>query len=65
MEESDGRLEVWQDLARLTRAHNHCFAYEQEQIRELQAQVKALQAVVSDMIGALSDAGIRAPQAEA
>ena len=46
MNEQDGQTEVWEELRKLTRAHNQC-------VRTLQAEIRELQQQVAEMAKAL------------
>ena len=49
MNEQDGQTEVWEELRKLTRAHNQC-------VRTLQAEIRELQQQVAEMAKALAEA---------
>ena len=49
MSEQDGRAEVWEELRKLTRAHNSC-------VRKLQAEIEELREQVAEMAKALAEA---------
>jgi sarcosine oxidase delta subunit len=57
--------ETWQEFAELRKAIKGLAREYREALAEQAQDIEALRAVVSDMIGALAAAGIRAPQAEA
>ena len=49
MNEQDRQTEVWEELRKLTRAHNQC-------VRTLQAEIRELQQQVAEMAKALAEA---------
>ena len=48
MKAQGGQTEVWEELRKLTRAHNQCVRTLQAEIRELQQQVAELEKALAE-----------------
>ena len=54
MSEQDGRAEVWEELRKLTRAHNQCVRILQAEIVELREQLQETARELDEMRQALA-----------